>query len=499
MVIETKNTSVDGISKEMTTEVNNSIQTVFLLWDKHIGSFDPKSLKEHPLSKELFDDLPQDEYDSLKTDIKERGIQDALHIVRKDSGYVVVSGHQRRKIAIELGIKVPCIIRDDLKEEWQIEEQLILDNLLRRHLTDYQIGEVGKHLEPIEAIKAKNRQGTRTDINTKYENGNNIGPNLAQSKESSHIGEEGRVREIVADKIGVKHSQYTKIKTVRDKAPADIKKQWKENKISTHTAYTRTKKYERKQEREKIKKEKETTASIPLSNDNIKNMDCLDFLATIEDNSVNLILTDPPYEISRDTGFVNMSENGVDRLGVSMDFGKWDKNFKNLEGTIEEFYRVLKPTGTLIIFYDLWKITKMAKILTDAGFKQLRFIEWIKTNPVPLNSKLNYLTNAREIAITAVKKSNPTFHSEYDNGVYSYPIFQNGERIHPTQKPTTLFEALIKKHTNKNELVIDTFLGSGTTAIAARNTERKFRGCEIDEKYYNAILKRLGNGKEFKK
>lgn len=57
-----------------------------------------------------------------------------------------------------------------------------------------------------------------------------------------------------------------------------------------------------------------------------------------------------------------------------------------------------------------------------AGFRQLRFIEWVKTNPVPLNSSLNYLTNAREIALVGVKGANPTFNSQYDNGIYCYSI-----------------------------------------------------------------------------
>jgi len=134
------------------------LQTMFLLTDKPIVSFDPKKLEDHPLSVGLFGDLSKDEYNVLKNDIIERGIQDALHIVKRNNKYIVISGHQRKKVAIEIGIKVPCIIREDLKEEWQIEEQLIKDNLLRRQLTDYLRGEIGKHLEPIEKGKAELRK-----------------------------------------------------------------------------------------------------------------------------------------------------------------------------------------------------------------------------------------------------------------------------------------------------------------------------------------------------
>ena len=142
----------------------------------------------------------------------------------------------------------------------------------------------------------------------------------------------------------------------------------------------------------------------------IRNQDCLEFLSNIDDESIDLVLVDPPYEISRDTGFEAVI-NGVDRFKISMDFGEWDYDFKGLDLVISEFYRVLKKGGTVIIFYDLWKITYLSKMLEHFNFRQLRFIEWIKTNPVPLNSKVNYLTNAREIALTANKGGKPTFHS----------------------------------------------------------------------------------------
>ena len=131
-------------------------------------------------------------------------------------------------------------------------------------------------------------------------------------------------------------------------------------------------------------------------------------------------------------------------------------------------------------------------------FKQLRFIEWIKTNPVPINSKRNYLTNSREIALGAVKKGSCTFHSQYDNAIYKYPIYGGKDRFHPTQKSLPLFEELIRKHSNEGDLVLDSFSGSGTTAVAALNTDRKFVGCELSEEYYIKSLERLQHYKEKK-
>jgi len=195
------------------------------------------------------------------------------------------------------------------------------------------------------------------------------------------------------------------------------------------------------------------------------NQDCIEFLCSLSSNSVDLVLADPPYVISRDTGFKAVVA-GERRFAVSMDFGNWDKDVLNLEMLTREIYRVLKRGGTSILFYDLWKITDLKRAYDSAHFKQIRLIEWMKTNPVPLNARTNYLTNAREVAVLAVK-GRPTFNSNYDNGVYRYPICHAKDRFHPTQKPLALMEDLVRKHSRPGDLVVDCFSGSATTGVAA--------------------------------
>lgn len=233
------------------------------------------------------------------------------------------------------------------------------------------------------------------------------------------------------------------------------------------------------------------------------NKEGLTLLKKIENSTVDLILTDPPYIISRKSGMNNLF-NSVDRtkakygdkFAIQTDYGDWDSRFtlEILHKFIQEYYRVLKPGGTCIIFFDLWKIESLKELLEDSKFYKLRFIEWIKTNPVPINSKISYLTNSREMAICCNKKGKSTFNSKYDNGIYTYPIYQGArgiDRIHPTQKSLPLFEELIKKHTNENDLVLDTFGGSATTYIASINTKRACISCEVDVNYYEKALKRI--------
>ena len=220
--------------------------------------------------------------------------------------------------------------------------------------------------------------------------------------------------------------------------------------------------------------------------------DYRDFLDSLGGGVADLVLTDPPYTISRKTGFQSLGARSVKRFAVSMDFGEWDHTEIDLDALAERCYRILRQGGTVIVFYDVWKIERLRYALEAAGFSMIRLLIWQKTNPVPLNSKRTYLSNSREAAVVAVKGGKPTFNSEYHSGTYSYPIPRhNGRRIHPTQKPDKLFEELIGIHSNEGDLVVDPFLGGGTTAVAAFNLKRSFAGCDLDPNYAAASLDRI--------
>ena len=221
------------------------------------------------------------------------------------------------------------------------------------------------------------------------------------------------------------------------------------------------------------------------------------FKAYIKKNKLEQYETDESKKEKYNTYITKCKDNYIKygsiygkKYAVVTDYGDWDKKFTIdiLKKFIKSFYEKLKDGGTLIMFFDLWKIGELKEIMETYKFKQIRFIEWIKTNPQPLNSKTNYLTNSREIALIGVKKGKPTFNSKYDNGIYEYPIQGGKNKFHPTQKNLKLFEDLIKKHSNEDDIVLDTFLGSGTTAIASLNTNRKFKGCEVSSEYYKKMI-----------
>ncbi len=229
--------------------------------------------------------------------------------------------------------------------------------------------------------------------------------------------------------------------------------------------------------------------------------DCFNYLKNIKNDSIDLIITDPPYNISKKSGFKNYSDEAKYELkskygSISLDFGYWDKEI-DLDLLFSEYYRVLKKSGTVIIFYDIWKSSNIKDSALKYKFKQPRIGQWLKNNPVPINSKINYLSNCTEYFFTFIKDKNPTFNSEYDNGVYKYPLCHGHERLeHPTQKPLGLIKDLITKHSNVGETVLDTFSGTSTTAIACMESERNYICIEQDEKYYEISKDRINNHKQ---
>jgi len=226
--------------------------------------------------------------------------------------------------------------------------------------------------------------------------------------------------------------------------------------------------------------------------------DCFDKISEISENSIDLIIIDPPYLISKDSNFKKISHSTSKdmqvKYNISIDFGEWDKGELDWNFLFKEYNRILKKGGTIIIFYDVWKSGEIKLAAESVKLKQARVCAWIKTNPVPINSKVNYLSNATEYFFTFVKGGKPTFHSEYDNGFYRYPICHGKERYqHPTQKPLSLIKDLVEKHSNPGDVVLDTFAGTGTTGHACQLSSRKYILIEKDENYFEIIGERLNN------
>jgi site-specific DNA-methyltransferase (adenine-specific) len=225
------------------------------------------------------------------------------------------------------------------------------------------------------------------------------------------------------------------------------------------------------------------------------NGDTFNEIKKIPSNSIHLICTDPPYYISRKTNFKSGGGNQKKFGSISMEFGDWDliENYIDWFSLLKEFKRVLVPGGTMVIFYDVFKLSDISVPAKKLNLKQPRIGIWEKTNPVPINSKVNYLSNSREYFISFTKGTKRTFNSSYDRGIYTAPIVGRKARIHPCQKPVEILEKIIKTHTNEGDTVLDCFMGSGSTGRAAINSNRNFIGIELDEDYFYKASTFLNN------
>lgn len=208
---------------------------------------------------------------------------------------------------------------------------------------------------------------------------------------------------------------------------------------------------------------------------------------------VNHIITDPPYNISKENNFVTMNNP---RSGV--DFGEWDRGKFDLYSWIPEYAKILEKDGSMIIFCSYRYLSYIIDILeskqTEMVVKDI--LIWKKTNPMPRNIKRRYVQDM-EFAIWAVKKNakwtfNKPDEMPYLRSVFTSSVVSGKEKLgHPTQKSIKVMESIMKIHTNPGDLILDPFMGSGSTGEAALITNREFIGVEYDEKYYQIAKSRL--------
>jgi DNA modification methylase len=235
-------------------------------------------------------------------------------------------------------------------------------------------------------------------------------------------------------------------------------------------------------------KKKKNKGSINKMNEEIKklcqdslqinkiyNMDCIKGMNLLEDDSIDFTLTDIPYDASnrQSNGLRNLDKENADVLTFE------------LQPFLEEVYRVTK--NSICIFCGKEQFSEIYGFF--AGKKgTVRPIIWEKTNPSPMNGQYIYLSGV-EMAVWFKKSGAKTFNAHCKNTVFKY---SNGKRkIHPTQKNLKLFEELIKDNTNENDIVLDTCMGSGTTAVACMELNRRYIGFEIDKKYYIEMVNSL--------
>lgn len=215
--------------------------------------------------------------------------------------------------------------------------------------------------------------------------------------------------------------------------------------------------------------------NMSLELNKIYNIDCLEGMKLLISNCVDMTLTDIPY------GAANRKSNGLRNLNKeNADILTFD-----IETFLNEVYRVTK--NSICIFCGKEQFSEIYKFFANKK-GTVRPIVWRKTNPSPMNGQYIYLSGV-EFAVWFKKAGAKVFNAHCKNTVFDYP---NGKRdLHPTQKNLKLFEELILDNTNENDVVLDTCMGSGTTAIACINTNRKYIGFELSKEYCEIANERV--------
>ena len=204
--------------------------------------------------------------------------------------------------------------------------------------------------------------------------------------------------------------------------------------------------------------------------------DCLELMKDIPDGSVDLVLTDPPYGIDFQSNFRKNKFNKIENdSAVNAYF-------------LDECKRVLKDTGAFYCFtrwdvYPSW-IEQISK-----RFKVKNCIVWFKRGGGLGDLKKGYIYNHEFIIYCAEK--NHRLNGKRRNDVFEFAKDAPSTYVHPTQKPISLLKEIIERSSNEGGVVLDCFMGSGSTGVACVNTNRRFIGIELDDGYFEIAKKRI--------
>jgi DNA modification methylase len=234
--------------------------------------------------------------------------------------------------------------------------------------------------------------------------------------------------------------------------------------------------------------------------------DCLQVMDELikEGIKVDAIITDPPFNLVEKMGgsIQLFRQSEVNPRGkYTKESMSYDVGFDQVKW-IKKAVKLLKRGGHIIIFNDWENMGDIAKELRIHNIQVKSLNHWQKTNPQPAEWKRRFVSG-REYFIHAVKKGKYVFNVDrLHNGNIEMGLTKMSEKehgFHPNQKPIKLFSKLIKILTNEQNVILDPFMGSGSSGVAARHLNRDFIGIELDEKYFNIAQSRIGLARHKKK
>jgi site-specific DNA-methyltransferase (adenine-specific) len=241
---------------------------------------------------------------------------------------------------------------------------------------------------------------------------------------------------------------------------------------------------------------------MTLEPNKIYNLDCRMLFSKIDSETVDMVFADPPYNLSKSNFKIKFVKSGGSDLSTNK--GEWDilepSDFERFtEEWLREAFRVLRPGGAIWVAGTYHNIYMVGYLMQRMGFELLNEVLWHKSDATPNLSCTRFVAD-HENFIWARKGKGNTFNyevmKEMNGGKQMRSIWTRGKtaggkKIHPTQKPEWLLERVVLATTNEGDLVLDPFLGSGTTAVVAKKLKRQFIGSELDPDYYKLATERI--------
>ena len=213
------------------------------------------------------------------------------------------------------------------------------------------------------------------------------------------------------------------------------------------------------------------------------NDDCLNVLKDVDDNSIDLVVTDPPYEVI--TGGRNGGVKGKPS-GILTENKQLMKSIPKVDLWLSECFRVMKDGTHIYIMTNTLNLTNYLNIINDVGFKLHNLLVWNKNNTTPNRwymKNCEYVIFARKgFAKSINNPSSQTVHN-FDNII--------GNKQHPTEKPVDLMKLYVENSSQVGGTVLDPFMGSGSTGVACKELNRNFIGVELDKQYFDIATKRI--------
>lgn len=223
--------------------------------------------------------------------------------------------------------------------------------------------------------------------------------------------------------------------------------------------------------------------------------DCIEWMATIADRSVDHVITDPPFSerVHARLGLEDRADGSDSRQ--SLTFAGLSDQFVLL--VTQHLCRITKRW--IILFCDEVSLVAWKGAIESCGGDYIRGGTWVKTDPMPQITGDRPAQGTESIVVAHAPRKKGDGRTRWNGGgrpaTWTCPIERDG-RMHPTQKPKRLMESLVRDFTDHDELVCDPFAGSGTTGVAALRNGRRFIGCELDPKYHAIAMSRIGRTHE---